>query len=188
MIWKKQGPLFWISLSGLFILGGSFFYKNWFVQKKQEKKLLPPPPPTPEEIYIRKYKEKFIRSFHEDDIKKYNQGIHRAFYVQDSYNKIMQNKSSILEKDWKQRILFEQTPQGYVIMYFDAYKHGFAYYSDHQITYPILCACCIKYVLTFFCRDFFIDETYWPNYIGTPFLRIHMEKKKENEKKKTNFK
>ena len=45
-------------------------------------------------------------------------------------------------------------------MYYDVYKSGFAYYADQNyIPYSILNAMAMKYVVTFFCRDFFIDES-----------------------------
>jgi hypothetical protein len=77
----------------------------------------------------------------------------------------------------------EHTPRGNVIMYYDAYKHGFAYYSDTVIPNDLLNVCAMKYVRTFFCRDFFIDKTYYPMNIISPFARIHLlEAKKRSEK------
>jgi hypothetical protein len=63
-----------------------------------------------------------------------------------------------IEKKWKSRILFENTPQGSVIMYYDVYKNGFAYYSNNILMDYFLNAIAMKYVVIFKCRDFFLDE------------------------------
>ena len=44
-------------------------------------------------------------------------------------------------------------------MYYDLFKQGFGYYSnDSVVSYKILNAMAMKYVIVFFCRDFFMDE------------------------------
>lgn len=44
-------------------------------------------------------------------------------------------------------------------MYYDAYKQGFVYYSDtNGLPYTVLNVVAMKYVTTFFCRDFFVDN------------------------------
>jgi len=45
-------------------------------------------------------------------------------------------------------------------MYYDVYKGGFAYYADQNcIPYSILNAMAMKYVVVYFCRDFFVDDS-----------------------------
>ena len=45
-------------------------------------------------------------------------------------------------------------------MYYDVFKSGFAYYADqNSIPYSILNAMAMKYVVVYFCRDFFVDDS-----------------------------
>jgi hypothetical protein len=82
----------------------------------------------------------------------------------------MKNPDNPYEKQWKTKILFENTPRGNVIFTYDVYKMGFCYFSDQQaITYDILNAIAMKYVITFRCLDFFIDEKYHTS----PFLELY---------------
>ena len=62
------------------------------------------------------------------------------------------------EKQWKSRILIENTPRGNVMMYFNPYLLSYHYYSDEQIIpYKILEQVATKYVVMYRCKDFFID-------------------------------
>ena len=130
---------------------------------------------TPAQLYIDKYKSKFELSYKQD---KFNQNIEQAFYNKEKYNQIIETKDNILEQSWKKRILFETTPNGNVIMFYDAYKLSFSYYSDCNIPYNILNAVAMKYVLTYFCRDFFIDKSLIPLKHTSPFLHVHEIDKK----------
>lgn len=94
-----------------------------------------------------------------DICKTLNTNIAPIFYSKKEYNQLMEKISNYLEQQWKTRILIENTPKGNIIMYYDAYKLGFAYYSDvNGIDYHMLNAVAMKYVLTFHCLDFFVDE------------------------------
>jgi hypothetical protein len=70
-------------------------------------------------------------------------------------------------------------------MYYDVYKLGFSYYSDQYIPYSILNAIAAKYVITYRCIDFFLDELVRPDKVKSPLIRLFTEeeKKKKNEKK-----
>jgi hypothetical protein len=57
----------------------------------------------------------------------------------------------------KHNVLFETTPFGNVIMYYDAEKDSFIYYSDKTLSYPIINAVGKKYVLTFRCETLYND-------------------------------
>jgi hypothetical protein len=148
---------------------------------------------SPDETYIQKMKERFLQSFtsdieNEDNTTKWNVNIQPIFYLFDQYKIEVERTENTLEKQWRSKLLFENTPRGNIIMFYDAYKRGFSYYSDVFIPYNIINACAMKYVLTFFCRDFFIDETCWPNAHTSPFLRVHIidpkkEKKKDEDSK-----
>ena len=63
---------------------------------------------------------------------------------------------------WKKRILYQsiQRKDGQIVnlMYYDLFKQGFGYYSnDSVVSYKILNAMAMKYVIVFFV-DFFMDE------------------------------
>jgi len=134
---------------------------------------------TPAEKYIEKYRTKFNESY-KNDI--FNKNIQPIFYDKKLYNQIIETHDNALEKSWKQRILFETTPFGNVVMFYDAYKLSFAYYSDSSIPYNILNIVAMKYVLTFYCRDFFLDKSIIPLRYTTPFLHVHEIEKKASVK------
>jgi len=173
------------------------FYGIYSYYCSFQKKLVQPSAPkeivlSPEEIYVNSWKEKFTDSFSDSnsdsDFHGRNGNIQPIFYLFDEYKTEVERTENTLEKQWKTRILFENTPRGNLIMYYDAYKHGFAYYSDVFISYAILNACAMKYVLTFYCRDFYIDETGWPEGTNSPFLRVHLlEEKKKGKKEDDKF-
>jgi len=69
-----------------------------------------------------------------------------------------------LEKQWKSRILIENTPRGNVMIYFNPYLLSYQYYSDEQIIpYKILEQVATRYVIMFRCKDFFIDPEKRPS-------------------------
>jgi hypothetical protein len=138
--------------------------------------------------YIEVRTQKFLDSFEKN--MDYNTNIEKEFYDKDKYKKIIMYSSNILETTWKKRILFETTPRGNIIMYYDAYKLGFAYYSDsYNLPYRLLNALAMKYVITFFCRDFFMDDGITPKDQSSPLIKIHIdEPEKSNDVKKNNMK
>jgi len=177
---KRLMQFFGISLCGS-VLFASFVYLNILYTPLDTKKIDTVKDKTPTEQYVEKYKTQFHNSFKED---KFNQNIEPEFYDNKQYNQIVESNNNSLEKYWKQRILFENTPCGNVIMFYDAYKLSFTYYADKNIPYTILNAVAMKYVLTFFCRDFFLDKSLIPSNHTTPFLHVHEIDKKESVKKK----
>jgi hypothetical protein len=112
------------------------------------------------------YKSRFKNSFTDLCNLELNANIDMIFYDKKSLVGILTESDNELEKKWRSRILIENTPRGNVIMYYDAYKFGFAYHSDQYIPYDILNKVAMKYVITYQCRDFFIDELERPD--GTP--------------------
>ena len=177
-IWGSLG-----CLGGLSILFASLHYFRHFrllgseKKKKEEKE-------NPLKVYLNKETNLFHKIFNsEENFEKWNNNISRSFYTKEEYKNEMERKNNSLEQLWKSRILMENTPRGHVIMYYDAYKHGFAYYSDSIIPNDLLNACAMKYVRVYFCRDFFIDRSFYPINIVSPFARIHLlETKKKSEK------
>ena len=162
---------------GIFIISVNVYnltrqHKPTIVKKKHDKK----------NDFIENKKNYFLKSY-ESDVD-FNQNIEKVFYIKDDYNKMIEESNNLLETTWKRRILLESTPLGNIIMFYNAYKHGFSYYSDEQIPYSILNSIAMKYVLTYYCRDFFIDNSIVPNDKYSPFLHIHeIEKAKVSSKK-----
>ena len=90
---------------------------------------------------------------------KLNSNIEDVFYDKKLFYAMLANGVNDIEKKWKTNVLCENTPRGNIFMYYDVYKHGFAYYSDQQtIPYCILNAVAMKYSIFFLCCDFFMDE------------------------------
>lgn len=151
------------------------------------------PPLTKMETYETKYKSKFLQiqakdpggsKFGELSRSEYNQNIDPLFYDRAAYKKLMEEPNNFLEKEWKSRILYENTPQGNIIMYYDIYKEGFVYYSDQtSIPYKLLNIVAIKYTITYRCIDFYIDEQFIPNNPSFMIKFMHDEEQSENEKK-----
>ena len=136
---------------------------------------------NPVDTYIDKYIQKFVSSYLDD---RFNQNIENVFYDKEQYNEAVKIDGNLLEKTWKQRILMESTPFGNVVMYYDAYRLSFVYYNDINIPYHVLNAIAMKYVVTYFCRDFFIDTSTIPADKSTPFLHVHEIDKKDSVKPK----
>ena len=137
--------------------------------------------PDEKEIFIEKNKQLFMDSY--DSQVNYNENIQKEFYIKDEYNKLIVQTNNTLEMVWKQRILMESSPFGNIIMFYNAYKQGFSYYCDENVPYLFLNAVAMKYVLKYFCRDFFIDNSIVPKQSSSPFLHIHeIEQKKESTK------
>ena len=112
-----------------------------------------------------------------------NANIDDSFYDHEQY-KNMLDRNTTIEKLWKTRILFDMTPSGNVIMYYDVFKHGFVYASDQTIPYTVLCGCAMKYCKIFYCRDFFRDNLYIPDYQLSPFTLMDLDQEKIEKRKK----
>ena len=153
---KKYTGFFSATFFGIFGIITTKYLYNYLRRKPLNKQLVnSPPPPDPEDIYKEKAKQLFNQSCIKDI--NYNQNVDMCFYDRKLYESIMQVPND-LERIWKQRVLMESTPRGIVIMYFNAYKRGFEYFSDQSMPYVLINAIVMKYVLRYFCRDFFIDE------------------------------
>jgi hypothetical protein len=143
---------------------------------------------SPEEKYINDIERRFLQSY-ENKTVEWSDNI----YEKESISEFFKNKSqvlcNILEKKWKSRILFEHTPRGNIVMLYDTYTDAFVYYIDTSGTpYKLLNAVAMKYVLTFRCRDFFVDENKIPDGFTSPFIEnINMKDENEKNKKVTFF-
>lgn len=113
---------------------------------------------NPDYIFYEKHKKYFTDSVsYKNDFK--NDNIDSCFYSKDAFQKVMKDENNFIEREWRTRILMQSTPRGNIIMYYDAYKQAFSYYSDSKcIPYYILNAVAMKYVVKFRCIDFFVDN------------------------------
>jgi hypothetical protein len=141
------------------------------------------------QIYIEKQNKIFLDTFFDMETKtiknkdKWNENIHSDCYSLDYLNSLRLQENNEIELQWKRRLLYETTPRGNIIMYYDFYKQAFAYVSDQQINYAILNACAMKYVRIYRCIDFFTDTNYLPFDLISPFSLLQEElDKKEKEK------
>jgi hypothetical protein len=138
---------------------------------------IPPPPETITSLsddYIKLQTSKFLQSYENLNTDTFSTNIEKCFYDTKLHALAIEYADNELEKTWKRRIMFENTPRGNIIMHYDAYKHGFVYYSDNSnIPYYVINAAVMRYVLMFRCRDFFIDDKITPENMHSPLLTIH---------------
>ena len=115
----------------------------------------------------------------------YNSAIDPVFYSRKELTELLKDEDNVLEPKWRAKILFESTPRGNIIMHYDAFKQGFAYYADQTgIPYSILNAVAMKYVRFFRCRDFFIDEHVLPENAPSGITTRHATYDREEKEKK----
>ena len=129
--------------------------------------------------YIYPLKTKFSTTFDITDID-FNENVDKLFYDKPEFTKYMSELNTDLEKLWKTKIMMENTPRGNILMFYDAYKLGFSFYCDQKvISYDILNAAAMKYVIMFRCRHFFMDELFVPNQHKSPLIDIHFPPEKK---------
>jgi hypothetical protein len=115
-----------------------------------------------------------------------NDNIDAAFYSKPEFKETTMDGSNELEKRWKTRILFETTPRGNIIMYYDAFKLGFSYFSDsNSIPYNVLNSVAMKYVSVFKCYDLFFDNEVTGKESPIYKTLLEEEPKKNNTKDNT---
>jgi hypothetical protein len=132
--------------------------------------------------YIHKNTKLFLNYLKDDNKRnELNSNIEDIFYSNNEYNKTILDIKNKIEPKWRTNILFETTPYGNIIMFYDCFKHGFSYYSDNSfVPYVLLNTVAMKYVIKFHCFDFFID-TLITKEKESPFIKLYFtEEKKEN--------
>ena len=148
---------------------GCFYFPSIFKQIKFM---------TKEEIYINKHFDK-LNQFISSEPNLINNNISKQIY-----NNIENPGSELIDK-WKSNIIFENTPNGYIIMFYDLQKRAFIYYTNDSIPYTILNCVAAKYVTQFYCIDFFIDSKIkYISQIQKNIEEKEEEKEKEKEKEK----
>jgi hypothetical protein len=103
----------------------------------------------PVDTYVADRKQKFVNTTESTNIDP-------AFYDKTKYGEITRDNNH-LETLWKTRLMYEPTPRGSLIMFYDVFRQGFAYYCDTNcVPYSVLNAAAMKYVGVFYCRDLFL--------------------------------
>ncbi len=166
------------------IIFSIFFLKNLSTKTFYKIKhilypTIPPPPQNTEPDFEESYKKDI--DFYKTMTPTYaNSNINADLYDNSARKTLFAEENNQTEKLWKSRILFENTYRGNIIMYYDAFRMSFAYYSDEQIVpYKALYHAALRYVVKFRCRNFFIDMDTFPE---NPMIEIL---KKEDEQLKT---
>ena len=127
-------------------------YLDTFKKVKHSKSML--------QIYNENIASRFSASF-EKSI--YNSNIDSIFYDKKKFSELVKIQNDYEDK-WMRNILYKYVPREdnkliHIIMQYDVYKGGFAYYCDENyVSYTVLNNVAMQYVLCFKCRDFFIDE------------------------------
>lgn len=136
------------------------------------------PPPNYDEIY-KKYIHIYATPEKSPDA---NINIDPNLYDYEKRKEIFKEEKNECEEHWKRKLMYEFTPRGNVIVYYNPYKHAFMYYSDeNSIPYNIMQYVAKKYVVMFRCRNFFIDPDTFPN---NPILEV-MKKEEDALKVKS---
>ena len=135
--------------------------------------------------YEIKYKNRLLSTYDDKEEINWNEKIDSIFYDRKLFLEYLKETNSKLEKEWKSRIVMEMTPVGYIVMHYDIFNEGFAYYCDQSgIPYTVLNSVAMKYVLTYRCRDFFIDENIIPSIKKSPFITFKIEEERNDIEKK----
>lgn len=141
-------------------------------------------------FYIDNKKTMFLKTFNPSNSSSImNSSIHPCFYSKKEFHDLLLDTDNKIEKEWKTRILLENTPRGNIIMFYDVYKQGFSYYSDTtSIPYSILNSVAMKYVIIYKCRDLFVDNEITPADEPSPMIKIHIEEVKKVVEEKSKVK
>ena len=124
----------------------------------------------------KKYAEFYGKEFADE-----NSNIDPVLYDFVKRKDVFASADNDFEKQWKSRILMENTPRGNVMMFFNPYLLSYHYYSDEQIIpYKILEQVATKYVVMYRCKDFFIDVEKRP---GNKILEV-LQKEEDSLKSK----
>lgn len=166
------------------------FVAFWFARIIHLKQIDDSPIPEPEpeteiDAYIRTRQTAFIHTYNTPD-DPHNVNMTPVFYDRAALSRAIADPDRELERQWRARILYESTPIGNIMMYYDIFKDSFAYYCDSVASakYDILNAVAMKYVTMFRCRDLFIDTIIPPR--ESPLSAVSADElRSENDKKRT---
>lgn len=163
-------------------IGGSLMM--WYTFNRYFYRMLKPAPnpTTPEQDFIERRKKEFELFLKEEHG---NSNIDLVLYDVESYKAMDINDVEALEAKWKTRLMCDSVSKCNIMMYYDLYKHAFAYASDQTVSYPLLNAAAMRYVQLYRCKDFFRDNQFLPDHKRSPFTDLDLEEeKREAEKEK----
>jgi hypothetical protein len=141
---------------------------------------------TPLEKYYDNKKEYLLKTYNNNN-EYYNSNIDEVFYNKDTLKNVLEKENNELEKYWKRNIMYESTPRGNIVMYYNPFKLGFVYYSDtSSIPYSLLNAVAMKYSVMFRCRNLFIDNEITPENKESSLIEIHYKETKKKVEEKNN--
>jgi len=144
----------------------------------------PPPKKLAEIAYVETQYDKSCKKYAEfygKESADENSNIDPILYDFVKRKEVFASADNDFEKQWKSRILMENTPRGNVMMFFNPYLLSYHYYSDEQIIpYKILEQVATKYVVMYRCKDFFIDVEKRP---GNKILEV-LQKEEDSLKSK----
>jgi hypothetical protein len=203
-IWREFGRLLYRFF--LFIVNLFFSLRKYIIQNEtqplqsDQTLVLSVPEKTPTEKYIDNEKARFLKFIGQiqrntdtsevPDTSVVNKNTDELFYEREKYREHVAVPNNELEQKWKRNILFENTPRGNIIMFYDAYKMAFSYYSNESsYPYHILNAIAMKYVRSFSCLDLFMDDSVIE--FKSPLIELIQKdgkEKNENSKKGENMK
>ena len=127
---------------------------------------------SPMETYVERNLSRFLNTYESTD--EYSENIDDGFYEKVRLKQMLVEANNQLELEWKRRIMYESTPRGNIMMYYDPYKLGFVYYSDtNNMNGSLLNAVAMKYCITYRCRDFFVDNGVTPENRQSALIPIH---------------
>lgn len=105
---------------------------------------------------MKKYKDFYNTSTSEN--------IDPILYDYDKRKELFVDPDNTYEIQWKSRVMYQNTPRGNVLIYYNPYTLSFFYNSDEQvIPFSILEQLATRYVVMFRCKDFFIDPINCPD-------------------------
>ena len=113
--------------------------------------------------YEDKYWDKYERMINKEKEEKKDKDEEEKEEKEEKKKELEGEKKEEVEKDKKEveisknNILFENTPTGNVLMYYDSKRTSFIYYADTAIPYRYLESVARKYVTTYHCLYLYID-------------------------------
>lgn len=161
----------------------SFFFKQKQI-KIQEQMAASLPYVSLKDKYINRMNSRFLSCL----ANTYNENITNLEYIR--YPSLGCGcTSSCFIKSWERRILIENVGDCNVFMKYDIERRAFVYYCDNRsLSYDVLNAVAMKFVLTYRCRDYFLDNTVKGYKNESPFLTYAITMGKPDVKKKEDSK
>ena len=142
----------------LFFIKGKDYYYQFF--DKEQNKIEDIKKNEPKEVKIIKYEDKYWdkyeRMLNKEKIEEEEKKDEEKNDEEKKDEEKKEDKTKEIEIS-KNNILFETTPNGNVLMFYDSKRASFIYYADTAIPYRYLESVARKYVTTYHCLHLYID-------------------------------